>query len=201
MLMFCLFACKKNNPAPANPVTYPNFSTLKVGNYWVYQEYSLDNLGDTTALGIYDSCYISKDTIINSQRYFILTGPTPIPRSAETGSQYLRDSLDYTIDNMGNIVCASRHFGTVLSTIILYADTIVAQMSDSGINITVAAGTYSTIDFQQTYEMTPQYAQNGSHRYRNTRYSQNIGIISETLEFYYGYPGMWERRLVRYHLN
>jgi hypothetical protein len=50
--------------------------------------------------------------------------------------------------------------------------------------------------------MQPQYTYPGGEvRYRNFRYAENIGLISETYEFYSSSPLLKEKRLVRYHLN
>jgi hypothetical protein len=89
----------------------------------------------------------------------------------------------------------------VFNTINNSSDTITSQMADSGLIVTVPAGTFATIDFLQTYKIAPQFSHGGNPRYRRTRYAQNIGIVSEDLEFFF-YPSTYtERRLVRYHLN
>jgi hypothetical protein len=200
ILLFAISACKKNNPQ-SQPIVYPNYSELKVGNYWVYQEYNIDTFGNATALNYFDSCYVVKDTVINTKTYMVLAGPQPIAGATNTTYQYLRDSLDFIVDNMGDIIFSSQHSGFTFRTQITPYDTFNVEMAPTPVAVTVPAGSYSTLDCIETIKALPQYAPFQNPRYCHTRYAQNIGIITLTLEFYADDPNYTERRLVRYHLN
>ena len=74
-------SCKKDTePEPTSlPITttYPNFSRLKVGNYWIYQQFDIDQNGNATPKNIFDSCYVEKDTLINGKTYMKIIKPSP----------------------------------------------------------------------------------------------------------------------------
>jgi hypothetical protein len=198
-MLFAISACKKNN-SQAQPTVYPNYAALKVGNYWVYQEYMLDFSGYDTATNVWDSCYVVKDTVINAKTYMVLAGPAT-NYSGNTVYQYLRDSLDFIVDQMGTIVFSSGHPGITFTSFGNANDTFSYQMSSLPVAVTVSAGSYSTLDFTETIKGVSPFPYYGSTRYRHTRYAQNVGIVTLTLQFYQSQPNYIERRLVRYHLN
>lgn len=63
MIRISIYSFKKENekPEPDTPGTYPNYSQLKAGNYWIYQQYHIDSLDNATPTTKYDSCYVEKD--------------------------------------------------------------------------------------------------------------------------------------------
>ena len=204
----CLFACKKEKQKEDEKV-YPNYSQLKVGNYWIYQRFEIDTFGRETALNQYDSCYIEKDMLINGKTYFKLVSPYVIPPTTE--SSYLRDSLHYIVNSSGQILFSSEDYTTIFySGFITYditdtlTDTICQilwKMETTPLTVSTPAGTYSTLNVKHTYLMYPNWAQAGNPRYLNHRYAKDIGMVQETLPFFASEPNYTEKRLVRYHLN
>jgi hypothetical protein len=193
----------ENNPSPQiPPKDYANYSALKVGNYWIYQHFMLDSLGNSSSLPTIDSCYIEKDTVINTYTYFKLWGPDQITQTLAFG--YVRDSLHYTVNSEGVILLSSEDFSTVFEDrymILPNTDTvcrITAKMDDLNQAITVPAGTFNTINYKQTYDMFGNWAAAGDPRFRHRRYAENKGMINETLNFYSSQPTYTERRLIRY---
>lgn len=49
--------------------------------------------------------------------------------------------------------------------------------------------------------MYPKWSSKGNLRHVDTRYAENVGIVSETLPFFVNNPNYIQRRLVRYKLN
>jgi hypothetical protein len=78
---------------------------------------------------------------------------------------------------------------------------IVWQMADKNLAVTTPAGVYNTSTARQTFLMYPNWASSGNPRYINVRYSENIGIVVETLPFFASSPNYVERRLIRYNVN
>ena len=201
------YSCSKDKVSYYSPTpskTYPNYAQLKVGNYWIYQEFTVDTLGNATPTINYDSCYIDKDTIINGKTYYQLVKPAFDPAMGEIA--LLRDSLHYIIDSRGKILFSSQDSLSILDTWYCTTsyDTVsknVRKMTAQNVLVTVQAGTFTTSDALQTYYMYPNYSNCGNIRYTHTKYAKDIGIIVETLAFYVSYPFYTERRLVRYHLN
>jgi hypothetical protein len=212
-----IYSCKKDKELEpiSNPTTtYPNFSQLKVGNYWIYKQFHVDANGSTPIfLGMTDSCFIEKDTLINGKTYFKVIKPD-IYSFLPTDISFERDSLDCIVNSNGKILFSSEDFSSILETSYFIGgpllnggiDTIckiVKQMADKNMEVVTPAGTYITTNVKSTHYMFPDFSTAGSIRYRNKRYAKNIGVVIETLPFFASNPKeeYTERRLVRYHLN
>lgn len=205
-----IYSCQKetdNSPiTPVSETTYPDYSCLKVGNYWIYEQYDIDSLGNAVTKNVFDSCYIEKDTIINNQTYLKMVRPKPYQTNQQDIS-FLKDSLHYIINAGGKILFSSEDFSSVFESVYMIAgpgDTICKmkkQMADKNLSVTTPAGTYTTSDARETYSMYPNWSIAGNKRIRHTRYAEKIGIVVETLPFFSTNPKYIERRLVRFHLN
>ncbi|MES2567328.1 MAG: hypothetical protein V4565_10700 [Bacteroidota bacterium] len=219
LITIVFIACKKdtiNEPETPEQVsastTYPNYSNLKIGNYWIYQRFELDGSGGETPLAIIDSCYIEKDTLINSNTYFKYVSPnfgvtiTP-SNSTSFVAEFFRDSLSYIISSTGRIEFSSQDFTTIFYSYYGIAgpnDTICrveCQMKDQNVSVTTPAGTFVTSNFKETQYMYPNYMMNGAIKYRSRRYAENIGKVTQEWYLFAITPTRWERRLIRYHLN
>ncbi len=190
-------ACKKKAKEETQ-ITYKNYGQLKVGNYWVYERYEIDTNGTATPMGIIDTCRIEKDTIINGKQYFKYVRPPFVGFDRNT---YLRDSLHYIVDHKGRKVFSSENFNQVFQTFSYVDYDLQEWMTDIDSNFTTPLGTFKTINFQLIFTLVPQLQFNGNPRFMNTRYAENIGIISETLPLFYANPNYKERRLIDYHLE
>ncbi len=212
-----VFSCKKKTngtiPTPIDTVvtvTYPDYTAMKPGNYWIYQRYSLDSAnGVPHALGTYDSCYVEKDTTINGKTYhkYIEADPNSLPSSPTYLAHFLKDSLSYTIDNHGAILFSSSNFKDTLRIRYSYPsaahpDTIkvVELMGFRDAAITVDAGTFVTSTLRQLWLLPPSLPY-GPVREIDVAYAKNIGIIKQGSGFYISAPNTYERRLHRYHLQ
>ncbi|MBK9733144.1 MAG: hypothetical protein IPO83_17970 [Chitinophagaceae bacterium] len=203
--VLAISSCKKTEePQVFPPVIYPNYSQLKVGNYWIYQEFDIAASGVSTPKDVFDSCYIEKDTLIGGEKYFKMVKPSVI---TITENIYLRDSLHYLITSTGSILFSSQDFTSIFSSyayVIETADTICTvekKMNDQPVTVNTPAGTYQTLVATETFNMYPGWTAAGNPRVKNTCYAENIGVVTETLPFYQSLPTYVERRLVRYHLN
>lgn len=197
--LFFFFSCKKDDDN--NTITYPDYANLKVGNYWVYQRFEIDTLGVETALDIYDSCYVEKDTLINGITYFKMIRPKRFPVGYP--ENYWRDSLGYIVDSTGRIRFAAEDFTTIFETEcqMSWADTVytaIHWMVDKDKVVTTPAGDFVTRTFQRKIEFDESCTQFYSPRFYNFRFTKDIGIVTETLDFFATDPNYVERRLVRY---
>ncbi len=187
-------------------ITYDNYTTLKPGNYWVYQNYMLDSVNGTAhPQGTYDSSFVEKDTIMNGLTYHKYRYATGTPRQYAT--DYLRDSLSYTVDERGLIIFSSTDFTNTFRTFTYgpnasTPDTLVVteKMGFKDAMTVVDAGTFTTRTFRRVYQFPASYTL-GSTREYDYKYAKGIGLISETTGFYTTTPAMYERRLVRYHVQ
>lgn len=206
--MISFSSCKKDNDETAAPVPVSeniDYTPYATGNYWVYERYRIDTNGIETPLGIYDSCYVSGDTIVNGNQYFILVKPDYL--SGDNEEYLLRDSLDYLIDLAGEIQFSSTDFTSVFNSTIITAgigDTVAAvqtKMENKDVTYTVPALTCITSDVVMRYNFYPSWSINGSLRMRHQRYGRNVGVVSETLPFFHSDPTYLERKLIRFQLN
>lgn len=206
-----IYSCKKDDkviePNPANPApTYANFAQLKVGNYWVYELFDVDSNGVSTTQNKFDSCYVEKDTIINSKTYFKIVKPKPY-FATQKDISFQRDSLHYVVNSNGKILFSSQDFSTVFDSQYYTAtpgDTlchVIKKMADKDMPVSTPAGSYLTSNAKETFYMYPNWSSAGNPRYKHCRYAENIGIVIETLPFFASLPTYTERRLIRYHLN
>lgn len=196
--LITVYSCKKIEPTIAPPISYPNYSQLKVGNYWVYERYEIDTNGVETPLGIYDTCRVEKDTIINGETYFKYVRPPYL--NSQTIS-FLRDSLHYIVMNTGNIIFSSQRFNEVFRTFNVMEYDVEMWMTDKDLMVNTPYGSFKTHNYQITFYMKEGFQQYGNPRYMNTRYAEHIGIVIETLPIYLINPNYIERRLVDYHLE
>ena len=205
-MALCVCSCKKNSPVIiSKPVVYDNYTQLKTGNYWIYQVYNVDSMGNGPALNQFDSTYVRADTVIHGNTYYQVVSTTP-PYNYDI---WLRDSLHYLVNQYGKIQFSAQDFtNTFTSGPFLFdpqqGDTIAwftQKMADKNALFNTPAGTFVTSDFQTIYDMYPGHNQAGTHRVIHKRFAGNVGVVSETIPFYALSPGYKEKRLVRFHLN
>lgn len=208
LIALSVVSCKKDddNASPSSTV-YPNYSQLKTGNYWIYQQFVRDSAGNATPTSVVDSCYIEKDTLINNVTFYKMIRPSS--SSSMQTVYFLRDSLDYTVTSNGKIFFSSQDFTSLFSkTYILLGggttDTVCrveTKMADKDWIVSTPAGTFQTSNMKNTYYMYPNWSGGGSIRAVNLRCAKDVGIVCETLPFYASDPNYIERKLIRYHLN
>lgn len=110
-LMF-LGACEKEQGdevmEQSSAIAIHQYSQLALGNYWVYERYRYDSLGNETILGSQDSLVVVGDTVANGQPFFVLQGTCDTPHG-QPYRYYARDSADCLINLDGSLILP---FGT-----------------------------------------------------------------------------------------
>jgi hypothetical protein len=200
-----LLSCKKEEDTIAKGSYLP----LKVGNYWIYQEFMIDTSGIETANSILDSVVINRDTIINHKKYYVLEGNYPYPHRYQPGIiEYLRDSSSYIVNQNGIVRFAENDFTDTLAyraEINIYdnSDTLFVlsyQMERINIPITVPAGTFEVLNCKGTVVTSMNTPGIKWPRYTNNYYAKGVGKIMETY-FYIASPVIYEKRLLRYFIE
>jgi len=204
-------ACKKDDDTTTNNVG--EYTKLTPGNYWIYESYLVDSLGNGTPGGLFghaayrDSIYVEKDTIFNAHTYHKLMKPEILGSNTYTAT-FLRDSLNYEVDHRGTIVLAPEDYTSIFRYSIREASPIsddsmlalTVRMADKNKSVTMPAGTFETVSMDNIWTFIPFAAQQKpvSQRRQHTRYAKGVGMISETMPFYASLPDYEERRLVRF---
>ena len=205
-----MHSCKKSKGAPTNIVidspvmVYADYTALKPGNYWIYEEYFVDSVnGAGHPDGQYDSSYVEKDTLVNGKTYHkyctvSLNG---------SGYSLLRDSLSYTVNLSGAILFSSVDFTDTFVNSYFYnpaagPDTLryIVKMGFKDSSVTVDAGTFKTVTTRQIFFIPPSEPY-GPIRENDTKYAVGIGMIIKAEGFFSTAPSYQEFRLQRYHVQ
>lgn len=210
LIVLLLVSCKKDKEIPKDEPIVPsqatpkNYAKLAVGNYWIYQRFKIDTNGVTTPLNAFDSCYVSSQTTLGGDTYYEMYRPN----SYGTPYSYLRDSAGWINNADLRTIFSPTDFTKIFH--VGYAtngptDTIamaINKMTGEDSLVTTPAGTFTTSNSQWTHYMYSYWKfYGGVIRRTNTCYAENIGIVLETLYIQYSDPYIYERRLVRYHVN
>lgn len=182
-----LAACKKDEPVIVEPVEYPVYGNLKVGNYWIYQRFVVDTNGVETPLDKFDTCFVEKDTVVDGLTFYKIIRPSLIPR--RINKYFWRESEGKIYDIDGIVRFSADDFTTIFDTYYstrqwnnqidtLYV--VTSKMVDKNKKITTPGGNFFTCTYQTKYEMSDLFEYRT--RYSNTRFCRDIGIVSETME-------------------
>ena len=180
-------------PEDPNTTYYP----MNIGNYWVYEEYTYDSLGEKPT-GEMDSTFIDSDTTINGNKYFVYrTSSSPF------WSMIMRDSSGYLVDNFGVVYFHSKSYGDTLYKKVNYnlsGDTLSAQfrvMYKLDLKIKVPAGLFKAEDARY-FQIFPLATISPKRRISFNYYSANVGLVYRD----YDYLGTrYILKLVRYHIE
>jgi hypothetical protein len=204
MAMFA-FSCKKDDDSQQNKDE--NYLPMKVGNYWVYEQYKIDSAGVETKLDWPDSVVICSDTIIRGNKYYAFKSFWPDQNNPQTS--YYRDSTKYIVDVHGRI-----YFSLTNSSDILYYEESIANETDTiysmsfrmlpgNTTINVPSGLFNVKNFQGTLR-THYPTQTGTEvieRKLNKYYAPNVGLVLDTYCWIMQRHNVVERRLIRYHIE
>lgn len=193
--IFLFLSCNNENVKPSNPAL--QMMNLRVGNYWVYDWYSIDETNNSLILKKRDSIFIEKDTIINGRPYYIkkeIYGNQQITKSILFGSissiySFPESKVVFTLDKSLSV---TQNFGseTNPSAIGYYS------VDDNEIPIEVPAGNFQAMNFRGRIEpQQPGYPY--GVRYNDNYYVNNVGLVKMRTQFYSS-PTDTGMRLVRY---
>ncbi len=183
---------------------YESYSRLKTGNYWIYQVFEVDSAGNGSPTAEYDSCYISKDTMIRGNTYYFLTSQNG-GAGGYTCERWLRDSLSYLVDDKGRKWFSSEPQPGPFAAFPLQEppspDTLAwieEGMEEGYATTAVPAGLFLTLNCRRTITIRQAGSTAQQVRYAHRRYALHLGIVSETMPFLPESTHFREKRLVRY---
>lgn len=202
ILITILISCNKNEIKPI--IEQSRYLPLEIGNYWVYKHYCIDSLNNEIETNIIDTVIITKDTIINNNKYFVFEG-TDYPQNERRIIDIVRDSCGYLITHTGVVKFSENNLSDTLASKIgvINKDTLYTttyKMEKVPQPITVPAGQFNVLNFKGTVEYKKEINGVLSPRYKNNYYAQNIGKIIETY-FYFNNSTIYEKRLIEYNIQ
>jgi hypothetical protein len=203
-------ACRKEQPEDNTLKTYP----LNVGDYWVYQKFSIQPDGRVTLLPEFDSTFILKDTILHGETYRVLQQYN-FDASRRLLSSYralLRDSAGYVVDERGSLF----YFPESRTDILRYDTIRVWQngmkelaylyysFENRDTTISTPSGLFKCVNLRTKFQFlspfsfdcrgcTPQ----GIH-YSHSFYSRGVGKVREVGFADYRDPNLYGKNLIRY---
>ncbi len=199
-----VFSCSKEELEIAPIVTNSQnieYLPLAIGNYWIYNTYSIDTLGNETLVGNRDSAYINRDTIINGKTHFFIEGD--IYARIGIGNLIRSENnsiIDYNpSDSSDRIIFTTNNFGNVFwsdtNTLFAYSSWVKTSLVNTSTNL----GNFSC--YEKVTEVIPlqqNYPWGTRNQYRY--YNKNVGVVIN--QFYYSSsPNIFESRLINYNLN
>jgi len=205
-----LIGCSKeklteNKESSSSCVDYQSvdFIPLTIGNYWVYDTYRIDTLGNETISNSGDSAYVDRDTIINGKTFYIIEGDLYAKQAIGNNIRNENNSILYynTSDNFEKIVFTTNSIGTVYNQANIGNNLLqLTTWTNAGTqNITVDAGNY--LCYQRETEVTPLvsgYPIGTRSQYRY--YNSSVGVVINQF-FFASSPELYETRLVSYNIN
>jgi hypothetical protein len=197
-LSILALSCKKNNDETTATVK-ADYYQLKIGNYWIYEGYTLDSAGVATSSGKLDSAYIEKDTMIRGLT-FVKFMQRPYGLNEQMPS-YLRDSSGYLVNNLGIIIASDGNFRDTLSVDTSHPTMYLGYLKMTGKDsILIMAGeTFQTITSSKKVIPLPPYAPTWPVRYTYTVYGKGVGQMKTHSFMFTGHLAL-ESRLIRYRI-
>ena len=211
MVISLFYSCTKEKEDQLSISTATSYIPMDIGNYWVYEHYKIDTLGNEILQSQTDSVSISRQMTKRGHTYFVFQGTYfPIYSEFKSILWALRDSSGYLIDTNGRILFAENDFRDSLDIIYSQAkpneDTIITyvfQMRTVQNFVNLSAGTFSALNYHNLIYTHPTLnvpAGVPNPRSWNTYYSQGVGKILETY-FYASQVDHNERRLLKYNVK
>lgn len=209
LVLAMFISCDKdddNDEIIENKNKEASYLPLEIGNYWIYQHYNIDSLGNETQVDRMDSVLISKDTMINDLQYYVLEGSSfPTNNGIWGPIDFLRDSSGYVVNFQGKIRFSEDNFvdTLVFDNRIYGEDTVYTssyKMENTAMQVSVPAGEFEVLNFKGTLYTPHNHPRIANPRYLNTYYSKNVGKVLSTY-FYIHSLYISEKRLVRYYVG
>jgi hypothetical protein len=207
LLVFVFFmSCKKddenNNQNSTKPTSY---TPLSIGNYWVYENHKIEPNGNDSLLPGLDSIIVVRDTFIHGNTFLIAEGISQ-PLNHWKIELIARDSNSYLVDPNGRILFNPTNFTDSFNHQFQLAgnDTLYEQfyqLEPIGAPQQLPGGVFdSVLNFKGTvigYNQAPHIP---NPRYVHNLYAPGVGRILSSY-FYFSSNQVFEKRLLRYHIN
>ena len=206
LVIFLVFSCSREKYKEDDNLSVNNsaaaYLPMNVGNYWIYQAYTCNRQDKNCRPSYIDSVYITKDTTINRNTYYVFEGT----RFGAPYKAVLRDSSNFIVNEKGQIRFALDQWNEPLYTHVQVSGdqlndtlyTVEYHMEKPGKKVKTGVGTYNALLFKGMV-----YLKNNDTPYSKSMgnfYVRNIGLIKEE-SFYFGSGDLIHRDLIRYKID
>jgi len=206
-ISLCLLSCKKIDSSSQVSNEQSEYLPMKIGNYWIYQEFLIKPNGDEIPTTKFDSVCITKDTMINGYLYYKFCSIVNHSLTNFGPNGYFRDSLGDLLfkqdiklfsDNNFIDILHQESFIDATSNDTIY--TILVKMEKLDNLITVPVGSFNVLNAKQIVNANPEYTSIVGDRFNKRYYAKNVGLILFS-NFYLLDSNIIENRLIRYSIN
>lgn len=205
-VVITISSCQKHDPAPDETSLKSVYLPLTVGNYWIYEHFEVESNGNETKLSFQDSLVITKDTLINGYKYFVLEGVKYPFTNQWSVIDIIRDSSKYLVNHDGKTLFSENNFTDTLYQFVdlfnnvdtVYSVFYMMQKPDN--SVTVSAGTFDVLNFNGFLKLFYPSNTGVDIVYENlkTYYAPGVGRVLISYKWYSNREKKIERRLVRY---
>ena len=169
-----------------------SYANLEVGNYWIYEEIHMNKEGELVRK-FTDSVFVAEIERYAGNDYFALVGHA-------VGTQYptrylLRDSLNYLVDNHGNILLTSEVLDRVIQT---------KQRAEYTLKSTMHLLTALTVNSTEYFDVINRIEEivftkplESEPFFNDNQYANGVGLLRQTRTFWTSGVKV-ERRLLRF---
>jgi len=191
-------------PIVNNNVPTEKHMPLAVGNYWIYETINIDTLGNETTLTGIDSAYIDRDTLINGNTYYMISGGPAINHiMGSTIRNKGNDIVNYKSQGIDKVLFSSSNLGDIYHSKTFdtgqFTITTVTKTNVSKVVKVVNSGVFDCYEGVST--LTQIIPANSNWTKTEKRYyEKSVGIIAGQYTYHYS-SNVLELRLLRYHLN
>ncbi len=206
LIIFVTSTCKKENQKNSAPNTSTEASSyfpLEIGNFWYYDLYKVvDSSGLEEQLNYSDTVRIIGEEMIDGNNYFVIEQDSWLTQNNRKDTLFYRDSSSYLVTPEGNIVFSSVEFNSILRLVDYDPAPWAVEYTvpDTIENHTVPAGTFECLNYRgRVYSTTPN--NNYPERFVHNCYSEDVGVVFQSIFFVSQYGVQYERRLADYHLE
>lgn len=200
------YSCKKDTgPAPQTVATArPAYLPAKVGNYWVYEAYTVDSMNVETDLHHTDSMWIDRDTVMNGatfHHFATINANSLFSAMSSLGNNWAEDSAGC----IWPAVFKRYWFDPAYLNDTLYTDSVgwgyvFYKVPTNFSNDVTTAGSYSGLSIA-TLIRRENPPRNYPRPAAFENYTQGVGLVHFKNSFSGDPMGGYVWRLVRYHLN
>ncbi len=207
-----IFGCTKEKEidvqTPAlvvnNSIQTEEHIPLAIGNYWVYETVSIDTLGNETQLTSLDSAYIDRDTLINGNTYYIISGGAAINHIMGSTIRNTNNTIvNFNYQGIDKIIFSSNNLEEIYRTDTINSSPFqfysTTKTSLSKVSKNVVSGIFDC--YEGVSSLTQILPTNITWSKTEKRYyEKNVGLVTGQYT-YYASSNILELRLLRYHLN
>lgn len=204
VILFITFSACKKEKATITEKKFDSYMPFKKGNFWVYENFTLDSSGVQIDRSYDDTLYVSNDSTINGNKYYEIKWKKGSINLYQIYNNWLRDSSGYIVDINGERMFSSVNFSDTLrvrkdADFPMWKVILFYKMDKSLKSIATRAGNFEALNCKA--EVYSNEQGNVIQEFINTFYAKSIGIVEANILFLDNPENRITTRLNSYYLQ